>query len=47
MTDDRTETDAAVAVENMLLLRRQDFDEGLAALAVGLAFKPKLFGGGQ
>lgn len=33
MTDDRTETDAAVAVENMLLLRRQDFDELLERAA--------------
>ena len=38
MLDHRTETEAAVAVENLLLLRRQDLDELLErAAALGAA----------
>jgi hypothetical protein len=33
MTEDHTDAEAAVAVENMLLLRRQDFDELLERAA--------------
>ena len=33
MFEDQTDADAAVAVENMLLLRRQDFDELLERAA--------------
>jgi len=33
MTEDQTDAEAAVAVENMLLLRRQDFDELLERAA--------------
>jgi hypothetical protein len=33
MTEDRTDAEAAVAVENMLLLHRQDFDELLERAA--------------